>query len=76
MDLRELYAYGAEDFTAYRMPENYELAGRRFTLTMDGGDRLDLVFPRKSAEDIRAGGGSEKYGCACFKISDSVFFAV
>jgi len=76
LDLRELYACGAEDFTGYRMPENYELSGRKLAISTDGGDRIDLLFSRKTVDEIQAGGGCETYRCACYKISESIFFAV
>lgn len=45
MDMRVFTSAPDKDITNYAPPENYELYGKQFTVTYDGGERETLAFP-------------------------------
>ena len=59
MDLRN-FTLSGEDYSLYAPPGNYELRGKQFTVTFNGGKRLTLSFPSERSP-------------RCVKITDSVW---
>jgi hypothetical protein len=59
MDMR-IFAPVADDFSLYAPPENYELHGKQFNVTFNGGKRMTLAFPAKRSP-------------RCVKIKDGIW---
>ena len=60
MDLRVFAAASGEDVTRYAPPESFELYGKTFAVTFDGGKRMTLSFPAERSP-------------RCVKIRDSIW---
>ena len=74
MDMRVFAKSPATDIETYKASMCYELAGKDFDFSMDGGEKLSLSFAAFPSREVRIGGSERGLEYYCGKISAKVLF--